>query len=65
MSSIVMKHDCESEFQDALYGKGKRVFNGMKKPFHWKCTVCGGEVVISEEMEKVLKSRKPHFFKYS
>lgn len=39
--------NCKSEFQDARYGKGYRVFNRMnpsgKKTVNYRCTVCGKE----------------------
>lgn len=41
---------CKHEFQDEMYGKGKRLFNQMgdsgKK---WRCTVCGKEVSFEEK----------------
>lgn len=40
----IMSCNCKSEFQDSIYGKGKRLFN-MKDPRKNKdeatCTVCG------------------------
>jgi len=33
--------ECESKFQDKLYGKGKRIHNKMAKEGYWRCTVCG------------------------
>jgi len=32
---------CVSEYQDKLYGKGKRVKNPSKKSKDGRCTVCG------------------------
>ena len=41
----IMKCDCEHEFQDKRYGKGKRVHNEMvpKNGKTYRCTVCGKE----------------------
>jgi len=33
--------DCEHEFQDKQYGKGKRVHNTNAKNEKHTCTVCG------------------------
>lgn len=33
--------DCESEFQDREYGKGKRMFTVGKDHKKLTCTVCG------------------------
>jgi hypothetical protein len=37
--------DCKSVYQDARYGKGKRVHNPTTNKMHkdWRCTVCGKE----------------------
>jgi len=41
----VMQCSCQSEFQDATYGKGMRVFNetGKDGKGGYRCTVCGKE----------------------
>lgn len=42
-----MRCNCESEFQDQLYGKGIRVFNekiSNNKVNGYRCTVCGKEI---------------------
>jgi hypothetical protein len=42
---------CKNEFQDQLYGKGKRVHNLAKGAFNkqggWRCTVCGNLKTIN------------------
>ena len=35
----VLECVCEHPYQDKRYGKGKRLFNPMKKGY--RCTVCG------------------------
>ena len=41
----ILKCDCKNEFQDALYGKGMRLFNpqgkGKDQGSSYICTVCG------------------------
>lgn len=43
--SIVKKCNCESEYQDTVYGKGMRLFNPLvasgKSERRIRCTVCG------------------------
>lgn len=34
------KCECNHEYQDKVYGKGVRLFNKMKKPDSFRCTVC-------------------------
>lgn len=38
---MIMKCDCEHEFQDKVYGKGNRVHNYRDKDNNYICTVCG------------------------
>lgn len=38
-----LKCSCEHEIQDAMYGKGVRLFNPCKLGAGWRCTVCGKE----------------------
>ena len=40
MEIKIMACTCKHKFQDKQNGKGKRVFNLMKKDYSWKCTVC-------------------------
>ena len=42
----ILRCNCESEFQDATYGKNMRVFNEMGKEGKdgYRCTVCGKEI---------------------
>lgn len=44
-STIIQPCSCAHEFQDKVYGKGKRVFNVMQKTKEKKCrcTVCLSE----------------------
>lgn len=41
----IMACDCNHEYQDKRYGKGKRVHNPKqgKTTTKWRCTVCGKE----------------------
>lgn len=32
---------CEHEYQDSIYGKGKRLHNWAVKSEKWRCSVCG------------------------
>ena len=41
MAAVIKPCDCKHEFQDSLYGKGKRVHTVGRK--HIKCTVCAKE----------------------
>jgi uncharacterized protein (DUF983 family) len=43
--TLVTNCSCQNDYQDKLYGKGKRLFNGCIKD-KWRCTVCGKEVTI-------------------
>jgi ribosomal protein L37AE/L43A len=52
---MILSCDCENEWQDERYGKGRRVFNEMKKaekgaPQKYRCTVCLREKAEREEM---------------
>lgn len=44
----ILPCNCESKFQDELYGKGKRLYNVSqgKKKNEAKCTVCGNKKVL-------------------
>lgn len=47
---------CKDDFQDKLYGKGKRLCNAYGKPHKgYKCTVCGKE---HGKEEKIIKLGK-------
>ena len=50
----IIQCNCESEFQDQLYGKGMRLMNigGKDKPDSYHCTVCGRVLRISEGKKK-------------
>lgn len=59
---------CKSEFQDDLYGKGRRVFNPCKgaidSNIYGRCTVCKEEVVVGSRKGEALnaevrKDKKP------
>lgn len=46
-NSIIRGCKCSNSFQDAEYGKGKRVFNLMgPKKDKGRCTVCSTVIVI-------------------
>lgn len=38
---MILNCNCKNEYQDKQHGKGKRIFNEMKKTDNlYKCTVC-------------------------
>ena len=39
----IMACDCEHEFQDKTYGKGRRVYNHAPSVSGYRCTVCLNE----------------------
>ena len=42
--TIILKCDCNHDYQDKKYGKDNRVMNPVtKKPDTYRCTVCGKE----------------------
>ncbi len=45
---------CQHEFQDKVYGFGKRKFNEMKKtqthPNYARCTVCGAIKQVAKDV---------------
>lgn len=41
---VVKKCNCESAFQDSVYGKGNRICNETAKVGKVRCTVCGKEL---------------------
>ena len=41
MPVTIKKCDCNSKYQDDLYGKGNRVYNLAEKSAKGTCTVCG------------------------
>lgn len=40
--TIELPCDCKSEFQDKLYGKGKRLHNILASRKQAACTICSG-----------------------
>lgn len=46
MSAEIKNCGCENKGQDALYGQGRRVFNGGSS--NWTCTVCGVKQPMSQ-----------------
>lgn len=42
--TIVAPCTCESKFQDAEYGKGKRLFNLKQAGERATCTICSKEI---------------------
>lgn len=47
--SEIRSHTCASEFQDAQYGRGMRVWNPTVKGL--RCTVCSGETSTPSKAE--------------
>jgi len=47
---------CTHEYQDKLYGKGRRVYNIGKT--HKHCTVCGNKIPLTADETKSAKSSK-------
>jgi hypothetical protein len=41
--------DCQHAYQDAKYGRGKRVHNPTRKDDKFRCTVCGSEATLLKE----------------
>lgn len=42
MSGAIRPHKCQSEYQDRVYGKGKRYMNPRSSDKGgYRCTVCG------------------------
>lgn len=50
MATQIKHCNCTSEFQDATYGKGMRLFNeaGKDKAIELHCTVCGNTIKLNE-----------------
>ena len=44
MATVVKKCNCESKFQDELYGKGIRLCNTSDDSKFATCTVCGKKI---------------------
>lgn len=42
-STAILSCKCSHEYQDTVYGKGRRLHNrsGKKENSHYACTVCG------------------------
>lgn len=45
----IINCDCESDYQDRKYGKGKRMANWAPKQNGWRCTVCGKVHKVSDK----------------
>lgn len=47
----IKKCNCESKFQDELYGANNRVMNAIGKTGNggFRCTVCGKEIKINSK----------------
>jgi hypothetical protein len=45
-TTVVINHDCISQFQDKVYGKNRRLANVKKSETKCTCTVCGKEADI-------------------
>lgn len=43
---------CEHEFQDKVYGQGKRLFNEIKEGKEIKCTVCNATKLANAPVKK-------------
>lgn len=57
MATAIINCDCKHEFQDAAYGKQKRVHNHAPskggKPNRYKCTICGKEHEFSNRITTI------------
>lgn len=51
---MIEKCSCKHDSQDALHGKGRRVFNPTKSSGKIRCTVCNAEKVY----DKVVNEKK-------
>lgn len=47
---------CKNDFQDSLYGKGRRVYNVGK--VNKVCTVCGNKATLSDSDRKISKDKE-------
>ena len=60
---MIIRCDCQDEFQDKKYGKYNRVFNPVMKTGQYRCTICekvktdSGEKVDSKKAKKVAKEK--------
>jgi hypothetical protein len=52
MISKCGEYKCISEYQDVKYGKNIRVFNPMKKPKHYRCSICWSTKIIIDEEDR-------------
>ena len=54
MATIILKCTCTHEYQDKLYGPGRRVHNGCKMltGHGHRCTVCGNKVEATHRVVK-------------
>lgn len=56
--SVIVNCTCVSEFQDSLYGKGKRAANRCGNTGELgRCTVCGSERKIRADMKAFSNSQ--------
>lgn len=55
---MIIRCDCESNFQDQKYGKGNRVFNPTMKPNIYRCTICMKPKTFLGEKVDVKKPKK-------
>jgi hypothetical protein len=59
MSAVIKSCSCANDYQDKVYGAGRRVFNSCKAGVAVRCTVCGTEKTVSSSSAKVVdKQRK-------
>ena len=59
MPAVIINCDCQSEFQDKLYGKNRRVANVKDaKPHECTCTVCGKIRNVKEKQSEAAISAK-------
>lgn len=59
---MIVNCSCKNAFQDALYGKGRRVANQCKNKIDYRCTICGnvhqiGNKPLAKEAKKDEKKK--------
>ncbi len=48
--AIILKCGCKHDFQDKTYGNGMRVANQLLKKEYFRCTVCGKELKVQQNI---------------
>ncbi len=54
---MVSSCSCQHPYQDSLYGRGNRVFNMMKSPASYRCTVCSKTKTVAVTKENKVEKK--------